>query len=179
MVLALVGSAAGARVLVSQDEALALAFPAPARIHRRTIYLTPDQVAAARAQAGEGNPIESAMVVRYEGWRDGTLVGVGYVQTMLIRTLPASVFFVVNTAGLDGKPLLSRVEILSWGEPPEYLPRPGWTGQLAGKPLDGDLSLKKAIRPITGATLTSHALTDGARRTLAVHAVIPIPEKAP
>lgn len=172
--LALSLSAAEARVLVSHDEALALAFPAPAAVKRRVVYLTAAQVEDAKRRAGAGASHPGAMVVRYEGWRDGKLVGVGYVETMTVRTLPASVLYVVSCPAPPATPEVTRVEILSWGEPPDYLPRPGWADQLK-RPLDPELSLKRGVRPITGATLTAEALTLGARRVLAIHAVVPAP----
>lgn len=167
---------ASSRVLVTQDEALALAFPAPATIQRREFFLTDTQLGAARDAAGAGTTIDSAHVVRYEGWRDGALLGVAYVDVDRIRTLRASVLFVIRPGANGGAATIVRVEILSWGEPPDYLPRPGWTEQLQDRPLSSELSLKQAVRPITGATLTSQALTMMARRVLALHGVLPAPE---
>ena len=37
---------------------------------------------------------------------------------------------------------------------------------------DDELSMKRGIRAVTGATLTARATTDAARRVLAVHKVI-------
>ena len=74
---------------------------------------------------------------------------------------------VVDPAGA-----IRRIEVLSFDEPEEYLPRPGWYAQFPGKPLDDELSLKRGIRPITGATLTARVTTDAARRCLALHRVL-------
>jgi len=74
-----------------------------------------------------------------------------------------------------------RVEVLSFSEPEEYMPRPKWYEQFQGKPLDDELSLKRSIRPVSGATLTAHATTDAARRVLAIYRVLhpPAPASAP
>ena len=70
----------------------------------------------------------------------------------------------------DGQVL--RAEVISFEEPPDYLPRDAWLRQFDGRGLDAELAMRKAIRPMTGATLTARAITDAVRRTLALHAMI-------
>ncbi|MCM2316780.1 MAG: FMN-binding protein, partial [Thermoanaerobaculia bacterium] len=65
-----------------------------------------------------------------------------------------------------------RIEILSFSEPEDYLPKPRWIDQLDGKKLDDELSLKRAIRPISGATLSGRAIVNASRKVLAIHRVI-------
>ena len=109
--------------------------------------------------------IESALVTRYTGRdADGKIVGTAYFDTHRVRTLEETLMVVV---GADGR--VARVEILAFGEPPEYLPKKGWLGQFAGHALDEELSVKRGIRGITGATLSSQAATDAVRRILAIH----------
>jgi len=60
----------------------------------------------------------------------------------------------------------------SFLEPPDYIPREAWYRQFEGRGLDPDLDLKRAIRPVTGATLTARATTSAVRRVLALHRVI-------
>jgi hypothetical protein len=62
--------------------------------------------------------------------------------------------------------------VLAFNEPEDYLPKAAWYGQFAGKKLSGELQLKKAIRPIAGATLTARATTEAVRRVLAIHEAI-------
>jgi len=64
------------------------------------------------------------------------------------------------------------VEMISFAEPQEYLPRPAWLDQFDGRLLDEELALKRGIRGMTGASLTAISVTRGARRILALHAVI-------
>ena len=47
-----------------------------------------------------------------------------------------------------------------------------WLRQFEGKSLDPQLTLKGAIRPLSGSTLTANALTDAARRSLALHQLL-------
>ena len=162
-------SAASAVVYLTQDKALALAFPTGVKVERQALFLTDAQLQAARAAAGPGVPIESALVTRYTG-RDasGRVVGTAYFDTHRVRTLEETLMVVVDPQGK-----VARVEILAFGEPPEYLPKHAWTDQFRGHALDQELSVKRGIRGITGATLSSQAATDAVRRILAIHGALP------
>ena len=84
-----------------------------------------------------------------------------------VRTLPETVMVVL---GADGT--VRRVEVVTFREPLEYMPRRGWYEQYEGQKLDDDLALKRDIRPVTGATLTARATTEAVRRVLAIHAAV-------
>lgn len=169
--------AARARVFLSVDEALGLAFPG-CRIDHRTVYLTKGELARAGELAGE--PVPSALVHPYAATCDGRPGGVAYFDTHRVRTLPETLMVVV---GPDGA--VARVEVLAFQEPPDYLPRPPWYRQFLDRDLDPDLALDRGIRPVTGATLTARATTSAVRRVLAVDRVIrerssrPKPKAAP
>ena len=94
-------------------------------------------------------------------------MGTAYFETHLVRTLPETVMVVVAADGTVG-----RVEVLSFAEPPDYLPREAWYRQFDDRPLDAELELRHAIRPVTGATLTARVTTDAVRRVLAIHRVL-------
>jgi hypothetical protein len=163
-VLALAPAPAGARVLLTVEEALALAFP-DAEIARRTVFLTPQQLARAEALAGQ-KP-SSAIVHPYVATKDRAVVGTAYFDSHVVRTLAETVMVTVDAEGR-----LGRIEVLSFDEPPDYLPRVEWYRQFDGKPLDRELELRRSIRPVAGATLTARATTDAARRVLALHQAI-------
>jgi hypothetical protein len=67
---------------------------------------------------------------------------------------------------------IARIEVLSFSEPEEYLPREHWYAQFPGKALNDELAMKRGIRPVSGATLTARATTEAARRVLALHQVL-------
>lgn len=69
------------------------------------------------------------------------------------------------------------MEALSFDEPLEYVPRPEWYARLAGRRLDGELALKRGVRPVAGATLTASATVEAVRRVLALHAVVGHPRR--
>ena len=156
-------------VFLSRDQALEAAFPKGTAVERRTEFLTDDQVARARGRAGPGVQVPSALVTRYLGRNaSGTIVGTVYFDTHRVRTLEETIMVLVDPRGRVG-----RVEILAFGEPPEYLPKRGWLDQFLGRELDDEMSVKRGIHGITGATLSSQSVTDAVRRVLAIHAVIP------
>ena len=168
MILLSVATPTGAKVLVTVDEALRLAFP-DCQVERETVFLTEAEMAAAGELSGE--IITRALAVRYAARREGHLVGTAYFDVHRVRTLQETVLVVVRPDGTIG-----RVEVVSFDEPMDYLPRNGWYRQFDGKTLDGDLQLDRAIRSVSGATLTAVATTAAARRMLAVHQVIGLRE---
>jgi hypothetical protein len=163
LVLALSASAA-AKVFLTADEAVRLAFPG-ATVERDVAYLTDAERVRVREAAGVG--VESAMVTRFSAHKAGEAAGTAYLDTHRVRTLPETLLVV-----LDAKGAIRRVEVLSFSEPEEYLPRAAWFRQFEGRDLDAELSLRAKIRPVAGATLTARAVTDAARRVLAVHRVL-------
>ena len=153
--------AAQARVFMTQPQALASAFPAGTKVTRQTHFLTPAQAAAAKKESGVD--FADRMIVRYAG-SDGRYA---YFDTHRVRTLPETVMIVITP---DGK--VEKIDILSFDEPPEYQPKPRWLELFRGRRLDDDLSLKRAIRPISGASLSGRAIVNASRKVLALHKVI-------
>ena len=150
--------------LPTTQEALALAFPG-AQFTRKEHWLTEPQ--ARQVQERAGTPLPGLWQVAYEARRDGRLVGVAFLDTHRVRTLPETAVIAVTP---DGRVL--RVEVVAFREPQEYLAKEAWLRQFDGKPLDSQLTLKGAIRPLSGSTLTANALTDAARRGLALHQLL-------
>jgi hypothetical protein len=151
-------------VLVTVDESLRLAFP-ECEIERETIFLTETELTAASELSG--STVSRAIAVRHVARREGRLVGTAYFDVHLVRTLEETVLVVVRP---DGS--IDRVEVISFDEPMDYLPREGWYRQFDGERLDADLQIDRAIHAITGATLTAEATMEAARRVLALHQVI-------
>lgn len=164
-------SAASAKVFLTTDEALRLAFPGCA-VERRTTFLTEEQRRRAAELAGAA--IDSGLVHSYEATCEGQPGGVAYFDVHRVRTLPEALMVVV-----DPGDRVRRIEVLSFQEPEDYLPKPVWYAQFVGRSLAPDLALKQDIRTIAGATLTARATTEAVRRVLAIHHVIRRPESAP
>ncbi len=152
---------AGARVYLTTQQALDAVFPPPATVERRTLYL--DEAQARRASEVAGVPVEIRLVPYYLGWRDGRVIGAAYFDTHLVRTLPETILVLVGPSGE-----VTRVEILSFDEPEDYLPGERWLRQFPGRTL-ANLSGREGIRALSGATLSSRAVTEATRRILALH----------
>ena len=155
---------AGQSTFLTQAEALRLAFP-ECEVEKRRVFLSPEQKKRVRELAGTKQ--ESSLAFPYVAKRDGVLVGTAYFDTHRVRTLGETLMIVV-----DGEGKIRRIEMLAFAEPREYIPRGNWYGQFVGKGLDDDLSLKRKIRGVTGASMTARATVDCARRVLALHQVL-------
>jgi hypothetical protein len=157
-----VAVAAHARVFMTQEQALATAFRSGVKVERQKFFLTPQQHDAARKESGV--EFNDQLIIRYAG-NDGRFA---YFDTHRVRTEPETVMVVVSK---DGK--VDRVEILSFDEPTDYFPKRRWIDQFLGRKLDPELSLDRAIRPISGASLTGRAIVNATRKVLALHKVLP------
>jgi len=156
---------AGGQVRLTQEEALRLAFPEPAAIERRTAFL--DQPQIDRIADLAGSEPTGTLVTYYVGRSGNDALGVAFFDVHRVRTLPELLMIVVTPAGQ-----VERVEILRFSEPREYRAPEGWLDRFTERRLDDDLEKKNAVAGITGATLTSRAVTDAIRRALALHEVL-------
>jgi Na+-translocating ferredoxin:NAD+ oxidoreductase RnfG subunit len=166
-VLLLTAASAEAQTTLTQDQALRLAFPEPLKIERRTAYLNDTQVKRARELAGGHVEVTNRVVTYYVAFDGQRVAGTAYFDSHRVRTLREVLMIVV-----DPEWKIERVEVLRFGEPPEYLAPENWLDQFEGERLSNDLTLKRSIVPMTGATLTANAVTNAARRTLALHIII-------
>ena len=157
---ALLGAApARARVLMTQKDALAIAFPGAAP-ERRTAFLTDAQAKAVETAARSRLP---SKVWTYYVAGSTT----AYFESHLVRTMNETVMVVVGAGGE-----VRLVEILSIIAPDEYMASKRRLDQLSGRRLDDELALRRGLRNIAGASLTAEAVTRSVRRALAVHQVL-------
>lgn len=154
-----------ARTLLTQKEALALAFPGQTVVQRETAYLTDEQVK--KAETLGKVKIPSKVWSFYVGVSTGGTEGYAYFESHVVRSMTETFMAALNP---DGS--LRFVELLAFEEPEDYLPSPRWLAQFKGRSLKDDLMVHRTIRNQTGASLTSEALSAGVRRVLAVHALI-------
>ena len=163
--LALAGDAAwGQPGVVSRQEALNTVF-AGATIAADRVYLTAAQ--AERIADLARNEVRTRIYARYVARRAGAVVGRAYVDTHVVRTKRESLLVSLET---DGR--VRRIDVTAFLEPPEYVAPERWKQQYYEKPLGDDLAIQRAIRPIAGATLTTHAVNAAVRRILALDQVL-------
>ena len=154
-----------ARLLLTQKQALSLAFPAEATVERKTAFLTDAQFQEAAVLAKA--KVESKVWTYYTATSSGAAAGWAYFDRVIVRTMPATVMAAVAPDGT-----LKFLEVLTFDEPDDYRASPRWLAQFKGRPLDQDLRVGGVLRNQTGATLTSAVLAEASRRMLAVHAVL-------
>ena len=150
--------------LPTREEVLQSVYPLASQRAER-VFLTREQLADAAALAEA--EISSALLARYVLRKEGHIVGRAYVDTHQIRTKKESLLVCLDSHGQ-----LKRIEVTTFQEPPEYRAPENWLHQFRGKRLDKDLRLQRAIRPLTGATLTAHSVTAAVRRVLAIDEVL-------
>lgn len=150
---------------MTQQQALDAAFPKGTVLERQSIFLTADEARAAKGASGV--EFDDGLIVRYVARSAGSVAGYVYFDAHRVRTLPETLMIVVRPDGT-----IDRIEILSFSEPEDYLPKSRWLDQLDGRKLDDELSLKRSIRPISGATLSGRAVVNAARKILAIHGMV-------
>jgi len=157
---------------VAADDALRSTFPGAGRFERETAFLTDSQ--SERVAALSGVAIQSRIVTYFTAHRDeegegsgSALLGAAFIDTHLVRTKPETLLISIEPPGK-----IRGVEVLSFLEPPEYRVSERWLRQLVERPLDDELRLRRAIRTLSGATLSSRSATDASRRALALYEVL-------
>jgi len=166
--LALVQSFAGeasAKVFVSQQQALAEAFPDATRIERKTLLIR--KLDAERIRAMTGRELESKVVVIHSAYRDDELIGYAHIDVHNVRTKPEAFMVVLTPLGL-----VRSVRILAFHEPLDYLPTRRWYDQFEGKSKEAALRVGHDVHGVVGATLSARAAADGVRRMLAYWEVL-------
>ncbi len=150
---------------ITEAEALALACPG-ACWRREELELTTAQRTAVGAAAGQAAP---ARIVRHVATKDGAVVAIAWVDSRTVRTHGQTLLVVV-----DPKGTVRRVELLAFDEPKRYRPRAEFFAAFVGRSLDDELRLRRAIKPIAGATMSAVAAVAAVRTVLAAHAVLPV-----
>ena len=156
------GVPALAKVYLTQEEAIRLAFPPPQKAERRTLYL--DDAQARSAAELSGVPVEARVVPYYVGVAAGGVTGYAYFDTHLVRTLTETVLVRLSP---DGS--IVAIDIVSFDEPEDYRVTPRWLDQLIDQAPEDPRRLPGKIRSLAGATLSARAITDAALRVLALH----------
>jgi len=155
------GESTGVRA--TKSEALARAFPEAARIERETLFFSKEEQEHLSRMAQDR--FESRIYTVYVAYNaDEDPLGYAVIDTRTIRTKPATYMII-----LDARGRVDNVRILAWQEPPEYQPGDRWLAQFGDKGGEDPVRLREDIQAISGATLTSRALSAGVRQVLAVY----------
>ncbi len=147
------------------EKVLAEIYP-NSKIEIRNIVISDPQ--AERVREISGVKLETKLVTFYIVKTDSKVKAYAYVDIHIVRTHPEVVLYVLNERGE-----IEVIQILSFKEPPEYMADENWLKYLKGKTIGKDLlRLRKDVPNMTGATLTAKAITDNARKVIALWKVI-------
>ena len=134
-------------------------------VETKSFFLTDEQEQRVAALATA--PVDSKLVTIYIGRKNGQVLGYAFLETNLVRTLPETFLVVVSPDGA-----VQKLMVLAFYEPEEYMPSERWLQQFDQQTLKPDLQIRQRIHGIVGSTLTSHAVTNGVRKVLALFQVL-------
>lgn len=150
-----------AQSFLTRDQALDMYFPG-ALTEKNTLYLDDGQVRKIQELARSKVP---SKLVPYVVCREADrVVGYAFFDAEVIRTQKVAYMIAL---GAEGK--VRAMEILAFYEPDDYRPTARWMKQFDEKGIGDDLTLRRGIAGISGATLSAQVLTDAVRRTLAIY----------
>ncbi len=152
------------KIFYSKNEAMELAFGQNAEVEMLSLF--PDQQQMAEIEKLARVKMNSALFTFYVGKQDGKVIGYAAIETHTVRTKPETLLVVLSAQGQ-----LHKIYTLAFHEPPEYQPPERWFAQMYNKTIP-QLSFKTEIQGITGATLSTRAGLDSARKVMAVFQVM-------
>ncbi len=137
-------------------------YPDVTKIEKKSTIITKSELAEIQKKAK--TKIRSKLV-RYYLIHHGNKTDIAIVSSQKVRTKKAAVLYFLE----DGK--IIHIEILAFGEPPEFLPTDKWLTQFYGKTEKSKLIVGEDIAAKSGATLSAKSITNGAKTVLAIYEV--------
>jgi uncharacterized protein with FMN-binding domain len=130
---------------------------------KETVFLKDDE----KERVEELSSVDdvSALLIRFSLDCDG-VKKYAYVDSHIVRTMNETILIEVE----DNK--ISKIDIVNFLEPQEYIPSQRWLKQFMKKELNNNLALSNGIDAISGATLSAVAVTNASRKILAVDKVL-------
>jgi len=160
-----VSSNSYARVFISKDEALKLAFPDSDTIEKQSLFLSKTDVESIE-KLGRSK-LNSRLFLFYVGKKNGEAIGYAAIDTHIVRTKSQTIIVVINP---DGS--LKYTEILAFFEPLEYKPTESWIDLFKDKKITNGIKIGYDIPNISGATLSSNGTANAVKKILAVFEIV-------
>lgn len=154
------------RSYFTEEEAFEKAFPEGTKIEKRVVFVFDEQRERIKSLANVKSV--SGTFTYYEGIREGETIGYAVIKNVLGK-LSHITFMVI----LDPEGEIDMVEILAsqglWGAD---IRQKRFLDQFKKKTINDPLRLKSDIDAITGATISSRALTEGIKEILGYLSVL-------
>lgn len=154
-----------AKTNVSIEKVVKSSFSSVSAVEPQQLVLTKVQYESIKKRAEAA--VRTKIYRYYDIKRGSKIIGYGVLITRKIRTKKATVLYAFN---LSGK--LKFSEIMSFGEPPEFIPSKQWMSQFVNKTPSAKLTMGKDIPTISGSTLSARTISDGARIARAIYEVV-------
>jgi uncharacterized protein with FMN-binding domain len=154
-------------VLQTLPETLQKVFPEKGSVEKKNEYLTANQIQSINSNLEYKIDEKSTLVTYFEYRENGVLQATAYIDTDVVRKETETLMVVI---GADGS--IRDIEVMSFHEPKDYIPPTVWKNQFRAKTSKELYRSKSTIVGITGATLTSKAVTKAVQKTLAIHHLI-------
>lgn len=146
---------------MTRDEALKTVYPDANHIEHQMVFLSPEQRKKVEDKAR--SKLTSNLFTFYVAKRGDELLGYSIIDTHTVRTQTETVMITINPDGT-----VRRVDVLAFFEPLDYYPSEKWINLFKMARLTSSLWIGRGIPNMTGATLTSNAITNAVRRSLAL-----------
>ncbi len=157
---------ASANEYLTSEQALKIAFPDADSIEKKRVAVTTEHREKLRNRYGLKR---ASRTFRYfVGVRNGEIMGYSVIDNILGERKPFTFMVVVAPDGT-----VKSVEIMAYRE--SYggeIRQPRFLGQFRGKKESDPLRLKTDVQSVSGATISSRAVTNGVRIILAYLSVI-------
>ena len=161
ILLLFAGNTLGADVL-SRDQVLKNAFPLAETFVRQVIRLTDEQMKKLSSEYGK--KISSRFVTVYIAKKGNETLGYGFVDYTRGKSSFIKYFVAITP---DGK--IHSIEIMSYrGEKGSEVRQEIFKKQFVGKSADNNINVGSDISAISGATISSQAITKGIRKIVYV-----------
>lgn len=160
----LFGGGLHARVYVETKQALAEAFPDATLLERKALYLTKAQQADLTQESGleKIGRFHTFYVAR----KNNAVLGYALFDTHVVRTKEETVLIALNA---DGS--VRAVRMISFFEPQEYLAPERWLAIFTGKTGADTLRPGSDLPTISGATLTTRAISTAVRKAVQLYRI--------
>lgn len=164
LILGLANFPSLAKVFYGKDEALKLAFGENASVEMLSLFPSDEQSQQIEQLAKV--KLDSKLISVYVGRKQDSIIAYALIDSHSVRSQTETLLLVLDTQGR-----LKNVTTLAFNEPPEYQPPERWYTQLLNRTLE-QLSFDQDVQAIAGATLSTRAALNSARKVEAIFQIL-------
>ncbi|NOQ30945.1 MAG: FMN-binding protein [Helicobacteraceae bacterium] len=149
------------KVLITPQNALKEVYGNGIKIEKKTFLLNSKKYELVKQLSK--SKLNSKIYRVYNVYKADKLLAYGVLLSMKVRSKKAVILYMI-----DSDKSINTIEVVSFNEPPEYLPSKSHLSQYKSKTTLNKLRVKRDINTISGATMSARSVARGARIALAV-----------